>query len=335
MAQTPIASISLDLDDKWAYLKTRGDESWQTFPSYLDVVIPRILDFLSARQLTISFFLVGRDASAAQNHDVLSAIAAAGHEIANHSFHHDPWLHLYSDQEVRDELARAEEHIERATGQRPRGFRGPGFSISQAALRALVERGYDYDATTFPSILNPLARAYFLAKSDLEGEQRLQRKALFGTARDALRPNKPYRWKIDRAELLELPVTTMPLIKVPIHFSYLIYLSRFSSRVARYYFDTALALARITSTQPSLLLHPLDFLGRDDESGLGFFPGMDLESERKLELLQQLFDRLSGRYRVVCMRDHVAEIVRTARLPIYTPQFGQRNGVVIPAKVGC
>ena len=37
----PIASLSLDLDNKWSYMKTHGDQGWEAFPSYLDAVVPR------------------------------------------------------------------------------------------------------------------------------------------------------------------------------------------------------------------------------------------------------------------------------------------------------
>src|SRR5262244_4112674 len=123
----PIASLSLDLDNKWSYLKTHGDTGWESFPSYLDVLVPRVLGFLKARHLTITFFVVGQDAALDKHHELLQAIAAAGHEIGNHSFRHEPWLHLYSEAEIEAELARAEDAIEAATGVRPAGFRGPGF----------------------------------------------------------------------------------------------------------------------------------------------------------------------------------------------------------------
>src|SRR5262249_51759111 len=127
----PVASLSLDLDNKWSYMKTHGDPGWTSFPSYLDIVVPRVLDFLKSRNQKISFFIVGQDAALAKNLEALSKISAAGHEIGNHSFHHEPWLHLYSVGQIESELASAEKHIERATGQRPVGFRGPGFSLSR------------------------------------------------------------------------------------------------------------------------------------------------------------------------------------------------------------
>src|SRR5690349_2232447 len=141
----PLASLSLDLDNEWSYLKTHGDAGWVDYPSYLDVVVPRVLDLLATRGLTITWFVVGQDADLARNREPLGAIAYAGHEIGNHSFRHEPWLHKYPDTEVRDELSRAEEAIESATSFRPVGFRGPGYSLSPAVLETLVERGYRYD----------------------------------------------------------------------------------------------------------------------------------------------------------------------------------------------
>ena len=63
----PLASLSLDLDNQWSYMKTHGDRGWESFPTYLPLVIPRILDFLAGRHLTISFFVVGQDAALEPN----------------------------------------------------------------------------------------------------------------------------------------------------------------------------------------------------------------------------------------------------------------------------
>src|SRR6476620_9768315 len=111
----PIASLSLDLDNKWSYLKTHGDRGWETFPSYLDVVVPRFLDVVAKLDLRITVFVVGQDAALEKNRGALRSIAAAGHEIGNHSFHHEPWLHVYSPKEIEAEIVSAEESITDAT----------------------------------------------------------------------------------------------------------------------------------------------------------------------------------------------------------------------------
>ena len=107
----PKASLSLDLDNKWAYLKTAGDPNWDTFPSYFDIVVPRILAFLNERNIKATVFVGGQDAILDCNKESLAWIADAGHEIGNHSFHHESWLHLYTPEQLDEEFARSVEAI--------------------------------------------------------------------------------------------------------------------------------------------------------------------------------------------------------------------------------
>jgi hypothetical protein len=326
-ANKPTASVSLDLDNQWSYMKTHGDDGWQTYPSYLDIVVPRVLEFLRQRQLHITFFVVGQDAALACNRDALASLANSGHEIGNHSFHHEPWLHLYSPQQIADELARAEDHIVSATNYQPIGFRGPGFSLSEDVLNVLCQRGYLYDASTFPTYIGPLARAYYFMSQGRQWtkSEREQRQKLFGGICDGFRPLKPYKWQLQTGELLEIPVSTMPIFKIPIHLSYILYLGSFAPALALQYFRTAVVLCRLTSTPLSLLLHPLDFLGKDDVSELSFFPAMQLEHQRKLELVSQALDIMLQHFQIRSMREHARELLSSPKLGKQKPRFANRD----------
>lgn len=314
--EKPIASLSLDLDNQWSYMKTHGDPGWQEFPSYLDLMMPRVIAFLRRHELTITWFIVGQDAALARNREALGQIAAAGHEVGNHSFKHEPWLHLYTEADLHTELTNAEEAIEAATGKRPIGFRGPGYSMSETSLRTLTAKGYNYDASTLPTFIGPVARAYYFATAKLSRQELDDRQKLFGTVRDGLRPLKPYFWELPEGRILEIPVTTMPGLKVPIHFSYLLYLARYSEPAARLYFRNALRLCRWAGVQPSLLFHPLDFLGGDDVSTLAFFPAMDMGGKRKVEFLDGVIEDLVKEFRVVTMAEHARRAV-TRPLPVF------------------
>jgi len=311
-AKKPLASLSLDLDNKWSYLKTHGEPAWSSYPTYLPLVVPRILEFLRERNLTITFFVVGMDAERPENGAPLHAIAAAGHEIGNHSYQHEPWLHLYAEDEIDNEITQAERAIERATGCRPVGFRGPGFSLSSATLRVLARRGYAYDASTFPTFLGPLARAYYFATARLSREDRERRASLFGGWHEGFRPLQPYQWPAAMGGMLEVPVTTFPWIRAPIHASYLVYLSKFSIRLARAYFRAALSACRMAGVEPSLLLHSLDFLGADDDNDLRFFPGMDLTTRHKLRVIDDCLAMLTESREVLTM-ERYAHAIRTSR----------------------
>ncbi len=207
------------------------------------------------------------------------------------------------------------------TGQLPVGFRGPGFSLSPDVLRVLKQRGYEYDCSTFPTFLGPLARLYYFLTARLDDQQKQERKKLFGTMGEGFRPLRPYFWNVVDASrvgvdsdarrvhhetLLEIPVTTMPWFKVPMHVSYLLYLDQFSRPLAMTYWRMALTLCRLSGVAPSLLLHPLDFLGRDDDRDLDFFPAMRSPSARKVELVGKVIDEMARHYQIVPMCEHAA-----------------------------
>jgi peptidoglycan/xylan/chitin deacetylase (PgdA/CDA1 family) len=302
----PLANLSLDLDNEWAYLKTHGDPIWESYPSYLNIVVPRILHSLAARKLLITVFVVGQDAALEYNQEALAQIANAGHEIGNHSLHHEPWLHLFSEQDLEQELAEAERHIQAATGQKPTGFRGPGYSQSSTMLRVLARRGYTYDASSLPSFIGPIARAYYFATGQFDAEQRERLNRLFGSWKDGLRPLKPYYWRFDGISLLEMPVTTFPIFRVPIHLSYVMYLAGFSTTLAQVYFNTALWMCRLLKVEPSILLHPLDFLGGEDVPRLRFFPSMKMTSEQKIAIVNRCLDSLIHLFDVRPVGEHAA-----------------------------
>ena len=304
-ASRPLASLSLDLDNLWSYLKTHGEAGWEQRPSYLDRFVPAALDALDEAGLRITFFCVGVDAERPENAAAFRAITARGHEVGNHSHEHEPWLHRYSRDRLEADIVRAEDAITVATGQRPVGFRGPGYSWSPTLLSILAERGYLYDASTLPTWIGPLARSYYFWTAKLTLAERQERKLLFGTWRDVLRPVAPYRWALDDgATLLEIPVSTMPLLRTPFHLSYLLYLARVSEALMEQYLRLALAACRLTGLGPSFLLHPLDLIGGDDVPALAFFPGMDLSGARKRQVFLRVLALLGSRFRLVPMSEH-------------------------------
>jgi hypothetical protein len=285
----PLAGISLDLDNQWSYQKTRGDTGWKQWSTYLDRFIPQFLDVLDELDLKITFFVVGQDAVIEKNTRALSMLSERGHEIGNHSFSHEPWLHLYSTEELRREVSSADSAITKATGLKPTGFRGPGYSFSPELIEVLMDLGYLYDATTLPTYLGPLARLYYFRKSGLTAGERQQRRSLFGGFGVGRLPLKPYIWKsAEGRSMPEIPVSTFPLLKTPFHMSYLLYISRLSETLMEIYLRAALRACRLSGTGLSFLLHPLDFLDRGQVPALAFFPAMDINREAKLRLFRKV-----------------------------------------------
>lgn len=300
-----VPTLSLDLDDLWASLKTHGDDGWRDRPSFLGLVVPRALAFFAARGLKATIFVVGRDAADARHRENLAAIAEAGHEIGNHSFDHEPWFHLYSRETTREQIAAAEDAIERVSGRRPSGYRAPGFSLTRDVLDELALRGYRYDASVFPSSLGPLATAYYLSTARFTPEARRRLGRVGGQLSDAFQPGRPFRWRTPAGPLLEIPVSAFPALRFPVHASYLQCLPR---KAALAFFATAAEIWRAAGHAPSLLLHSTDFLGAGDTDRLPFVPGMRRPATAKLDFLAELFDIARRLGRPVTLGERAEEL---------------------------
>jgi hypothetical protein len=296
----PLASLSLDLDNQWSYMKTYGKKGWDEYPSYFNIFIPYVLDILQSFNLKITFFIVGKDAALAKNRDLLRLISSCGHEIGNHSFNHEPWLNLYTKDEIEKEVLETAEVIYQVTGENPVGFRGPGFSWSRDLFEVLASTGYVYDSTTLPTYLGPLARAYYFRNPNLSQEDKDRRKDILGGFSQGMRPVKPYYWNTaTENHLLEIPVTTIPIIKTPFHLSYLLVLSRASFVIMLFYLKIAITMCRLSGIEPNFIIHPTDLLDSDQVPEMRFFPGMELSSNQKVIAFNEVIRALSKHFNLV------------------------------------
>ena len=149
MSSRPVASLSLDLDNKWAYLRAARRENWETSDSYFQRAIENIVDTLGPLDLPLTVFLVGRDLANEQDVESIRAFdSLIKWEAANHSLNHLPWMHTMSDVEIDIEISETHKRIIEAIGRTPVGFRGPGFSCPEQVLRVLHRLDYQYDAST-------------------------------------------------------------------------------------------------------------------------------------------------------------------------------------------
>ena len=304
----PLINFSLDLDNKWSYLKTAGRPAWKEFPSYLPAACAHIRSILGDAGVSATIFVVGQDLLCTEDKDAVSSLATAGHDLGNHSFHHEPWLHLYDREQIAYELDKTDELLAEVGGRHSLGFRGPGYSDSPLVHEMLAERGYRYCASQLSSCIGPLARAYYFLKTGLSGQQRRGREKLFGNFLAGFGKNRPYQLPLGSPPLWMVPVTVMPLARTPFHFSYLHYLAEKSPALARGYLASALKLCRAFRVQPSMLLHPLDFLGGDEQPELAFFPGMTHTGSIKRARLRGYLQMLADTHTVQTLGEAAATL---------------------------
>jgi len=217
-----LASISVDLDSLGHYCRIQGlpksilDERARSL--VWSTAIPRYLELFSSVGTPATFFVIASDLSDPQLAPALETSAAAGVELANHSFSHDYALSRRSRVEIEADLRKAHEAIVLQTGVTPVGFRAPGYTLSPAMLQAVAALGYRYDSSTFPAAPYWLAKASVMTTLSALGRPS---RAILDSPDVLLAPRVPYRPSLEApyrrgdAPFVELPMAVTPLARVP------------------------------------------------------------------------------------------------------------------------
>ncbi|MEF8857062.1 MAG: polysaccharide deacetylase family protein [Haloplanus sp.] len=134
--------------ETWLSLFTDGDlppehewKAWFCVAEYEREDFEAVAARLAEAGEAGSFAVLGRDAEAQA--DTIAALDDAGHEIVLHSHRH----HAYGDLdygEAHDALTTGLAAVEDAAGVRPRGFFAPFLELSDGAVDAVVDVGFDW-----------------------------------------------------------------------------------------------------------------------------------------------------------------------------------------------
>lgn len=280
------AGLSLDLDNLWSYLRSYGDHRWREYPSFLQIAVPRIVDTLAELDVRATVFVVGRDAEDPDHLPLLERLITAGHEIGNHSYDHHPGFKYFDHAQLERDFASAEAALGRAGAGRINGFRAPSFALSRSAVAQLGARGYAYDSSLFPCSIGPLARLWERLNFRRSNDEQRDWGDVYGGLGAARQPLEPFVWDLEDRDLVELPVTTMPFTRLPVHWTYLNFIASASAGLAHAYLGLHVGLARRQQLTPTLLLHGTDFLGCDDPDIPRFIPGMGRTADDKLAFVR-------------------------------------------------
>ncbi len=106
---------------------------------------PRILEVLASFGVPSTWFIPGWVAE--RQPYAVEAVLKAGHEVGHHGYMHEPPSTLSSRQEEAELLDRGSEALEKVTGSKPKGYRSPGWDVSEHTLGLLADRGFVYDSS--------------------------------------------------------------------------------------------------------------------------------------------------------------------------------------------
>ena len=147
-------ALSFDVEDYFQVEALAGAvdrSSWNAQPSRVQANTARLLEILAGRGVRATFFVLGWIAE--RHPGIVRDIAATGHEVACHGYSHE-LIYRQSPAKFREETNRARGILEDQAQTRIRGYRAATWSITRQSLWALdilVEQGFDYDSSIFPT----------------------------------------------------------------------------------------------------------------------------------------------------------------------------------------
>ena len=148
-----VNAMSVDVEDYFqvsAFDRVVSRAGWDDFESRVVPNTERILELFEGEGVRATFFVLGWVAERFPR--LVRQIAAAGHEIASHGYHHQ-LLYTLTPAQFREDVRAAKALLEQASGTPVIGFRAPSYSIVESSLWALdilIEEAYSYDTSIFP-----------------------------------------------------------------------------------------------------------------------------------------------------------------------------------------
>jgi hypothetical protein len=309
-----VGAISSDIDTLHSLYKGHGLR--RPAYSYAEMRIglenfSRVLERYGAKA---TLFMVGHDFLQPQNVGAIRAVAAQGHEIANHSMHHPQGFRYLTPPQMDAEIAGMEDACLPVTGRRPIGFRSPGWNIGDHAAAILKRRGYLYDSSLHPTSLMPVFK--FLHWWNTRSRSGGDRTAM-GQLNYMFSPRRPYRSSIASLAapgadgIVELPVTVVPVVRLPFWATFLL-----ASGLGA--FKASLRALVATRSPVQFQFHLSDFVDFNDRefadqvprAGDGVYVPRALWTplETKRELFTRALDLLAEHYEFITLERWAGQV---------------------------
>lgn len=214
--RTVALSVDMDAPENYAEFYRRPKDEALPLGAFYERALPRLLDLLDALGIRGTFFCIGEHAERPEGRAAVRAVAARGHEIANHTHTHPIAFRRLSRDGKRREIQRAHDVLTDLVEEgRVVGFRSPAYDVDRDAFEILHDLGYVYDASVLPS---PWIQA---AKLVVRWRSRRWWVGL-GSWRQGFRTRRPHALDFGspRARLVELPLTVLSPWRFPFYGSF-------------------------------------------------------------------------------------------------------------------
>lgn len=293
MHYNDLATVQVDVDGLWVLEKLVGRVVALEPDSLIEHGLARILKLFDEFGIKATFFVVSRDLESVSKIDLLQRVSSLGHEIASHGISHN-YLTAMTVDEAGLEITKSKNHLESVLGVKVNGFRAAGFACHKEGARLLEEAGYSYDSSVIPTSCAMIMESV--------SKVRYPKSSMLFAPTYPYRPSREDIYRKGDAAIMEIPVTVLPIFKIPCHLSYMIIGGRFYE---------IFSVAMFKTFKPKVLnylFHPLDFVDSSSVQIDGNVPGLNIPVTKKLDYAKRNLDFICSNYQVMTT-DRLANVL--------------------------
>ncbi len=286
-------NIHVDVDNLWMY-EQEFDISIHPDREYIySQSLPVFLKLLQKTKSKATFMIIGKDLELPACQAFCRKAIRAGHEIANHTWSHPISFGKLSYEQKKQQIVKTHKKIIAICGKTPVGFRGAGYYYDKDIITILQQLHYLYDSSVLPGYANLLMTTYAAVKG---GENRHK---TFGRTNYLFSPDHPFIFKEEakimsfprkresslvNTRLLELPISVLPLIRLPIHTTFAYFFGeKYRQLILRY-----------LKSKPSYVLylfHAIDFVDLPQRSDHPIIP-LQYAFDERMKFVESIVDTL-------------------------------------------
>ena len=295
-------SITIDVDSLKAIFKGKdlNKPEGYTYLEY-EIGMQNFLDIFDEFGIKATFFVVGEDLNHLPNRSIVQQAYNRGHEIANHTMNHTQGFRFLAEREKQKELEMCEAVIEASIGTKPVGFRSPGWNIGDNDISLMIQRGYQYDSSVFPTYLMPLLK--FLHFVTMNSRAKIDRTTM-GQMDYMFASPLPYQTDLNQLRkkgnsgFFEMPVSVTPITRIP-------FFATFHLATGLNMFKTSYKFIKAANRPIIYLFHLFDFVdfslpdfeGQIPNSKGIYIPGsIRVSYKKKYRIFREILSLISKDY---------------------------------------
>lgn len=293
-------NISIDCDEISRYSNGYFNSNNENIT--FEKALPRSIDLFEKYKIQATFFITGEEASRKPGNKLLiRRLYDAGHEIANHTYHHYYNFSRLPFKKKEEEILSCQKLLEDITGDSVLGYRAPCYDVDEDTLTILHNNGYLYDSSIYPVYFKFLQQIGYYMWNVFHGQAAGKWRKI-GKFKHCFFPPEPQSIKVGNNgnKLFEIPIPTAGPLRFPFYSTLIFqfglkYFSKFYPRVKNYNFFT-------------FELHSIDFIDYIEDSisehygDLKFNPCMKISNEEKLLIFYRIFDQFMEDYKPITLR---------------------------------